>query len=212
MKFKVLGVLVATAAIVASPVHANANLLINGDFEGSTSPTETPPGWTNIGHTEGVFPYSYVNTPAYNGLYFYDIGGFGDPTPNQGDGITQAVATNIGALYKLTFGYSSENISGDTTLRVSIGALDFDYTLLIDGSGAAQKPFTTEDILYFATGASTAISFTVLGPSLGNNDPFIDNVIFTAVEGTVPEPVSLAVLAPALLGLAWIRRRHAGHA
>lgn len=75
------------------------NLIVNGGFETSTngfSPVLTPVGWTNIGHIDGVIPYSNFSTPAYDGLYFYDEGGYGDASNAPGDGIEQTVATVAG--------------------------------------------------------------------------------------------------------------------
>src|SRR5439155_24808568 len=70
------------------------NLLVNGGFEQSTSNLTTPPGWTNIGHTDGVIAYSqFINQPVFEGAEFYDLGGFGGAGGPLGDGIEQAVAT-----------------------------------------------------------------------------------------------------------------------
>lgn len=200
------------ALVAASP--AAANLLVNGDFEASTSQTATPPGWTNIGHTDGVIAYSAFGTPAYNGNYYYDIGGYGGATPSLGDGITQTVATTSG-LYTLTFGFSGENTAGLTTvLDVMIGTQLSQFTIVADNSGVFQRPFQTTSINYLSAGGPTAISFTISSSNgIGSNDPLIDGVSFVLAGpgGAVPEPASWAMLIAGfgLVGAAARRRRAA---
>jgi hypothetical protein len=166
-------------------VTVSDNLLRNGDFETSAngfSTTQTPTGWTNIGHSDGVIPYATFHTPAYNGRYFYDLGGYGSPPGPVGDGIAQTVTTIPGTTYQLTFGLSSEDVKGTSTLRVSLGTSHTDYNLTSTGTYIA-KGFVTKTIKYVATSKETRISFIeVANSSGGNNDPLIDNVIFKPVD------------------------------
>ena len=194
---KLVQLMAVAATIVASATPAAANLLVNGNFEGSSAPTTTPPGWSNIGHIEGVIAYSAFSTPAYDGNYYYDIGGFGGPTPALGDGITQSVTTAIGSAYTLTFGYSGENTLGvSTILEVKIGSLSNLFTIIGTGAGIFKQPFTTASINYTATAASTPIAFTILSSTqVGFNDPLIDGVSFVASStGAIPEPASWALM------------------
>jgi hypothetical protein len=204
---RILSVFCILIAFFCSSLAAQANMMVNGDFEASSSTTVTPTGWTNIGHNDGVIAYSYARTPAYSGLYFYDLGGFGDPTGPAGHGIQQTVATTPGTAYTLTFGLTSEDFSGNSTLEVSIGGITTYLNLTSTGTFLG-KPFTTQTINYVATGASTVISFIEFAnPSGGNNDPLIDNVIFDVASTSVPEPSTLLLLGSGVVGLIGFRRK-----
>ncbi len=210
MNSKVL-IAALTSAMAMASASTASNLLTNGNFEGSTSETTTPPGWTNIGHMDGVIAYSLFGTPAYDGSYYYDIGGFGGALPAGGDGIEQTVATVAGQAYTLTFGLSGENGSGVELADVNIGGKLTQYTLTVDGSGPFKMPFATDTISYVATGPTTTIAFTVdaASPAFGNNDPLIDGVIFSPTG--VPEPTTWAMMLAGfgMAGAAIRRRRTA---
>jgi hypothetical protein len=217
LQMKLLLAACAASALLAAASTASAtNLLVNGDFEASSSDVTTPPGWTNIGHEDGVIPYSAFVTPPYDGLFFYDIGGFGSPLPAPGDGIEQTVTTTPGAHYTLTFGLTHEDGSGPEIADVMIGSQLTQYPLGIDGDGPLKSPFVTHQISYVAAGATTTIAFTVDPASafLGNNDPMIDKVIFSpVVAGGVPEPATWATVLLGLGGMgAVLRRRRASGA
>ena len=187
---------VAMAAATVAPAHA-ANLIVNGDFEASNSPTATPPGWTNIGHTDGVISYANFGTPAYDGKYFYDIGGYGGALPSINDGIMQTIATVIGKSYRLTFGFSGENTQGVTTvLGVTTGGLVTTFTHVGTNAGVFKDPFATTTIDFVASSAATDIKFQIFSSTnIGNNDPLIDAVSVEALQrGGVPEPAAWAMM------------------
>jgi 3D (Asp-Asp-Asp) domain-containing protein len=179
----------------ASSASSGPNLVTNGGFEASTSETTTPPGWTNIGHHEGVIPYSnFPQQPVYQGNNFYDLGGYGDPLGPIGDGIEQTVATVPGTAYTLTFGLSGENTGVSTeTLTVTVGSHATNFPLTPTGTGLFTRPFTTETIKYSATANSTTISFvtTAATNGTGANDPLIDGVVFSAT-GTNTSAIAFA--------------------
>ena len=184
--------LILSVSAIGSPAIA-ANLLVNGDFEASSDPTATPPGWTNIGHSDGVISYGIGPLPAYDGDYFYDLGGYGDASGPVGDGIMQSVATTIGQTYKLTFGLTSEDVKGMSELEVLIGGQSTLFSLSSTGTWFL-KGFETQSITYVATSAMTDIKFIeTANSSGGNNDPLIDKVVFDTAT-PAPEPASWAMM------------------
>lgn len=193
---------VAIAALGAAHSSSAANLIVNGGFEASSDPVTTPPGWTNIGHMDGVIPYSEFGPTPYEGLNYYDEGGFGDAANAPGDGIEQTVNTVAGQRYTLTFGLSGENQSGVEIADVMIGSQLTQFTLTPDGTGTFQRPLTKMTISYIATGSTTTIAFTTdaASTSFGANDPMIDGVDFSAVTGA-PEPGTWALMLIGFAGL-----------
>jgi hypothetical protein len=191
-------VFLSTAILIAALATTSnaANLILNGGFEltnNGYSETLTPVDWTNVGHIDGVIAYSLFGTPAYDGSYFYDLGGFGQPTPNQNDGIEQTVTTSVGSVYTLVFGLTSENGSGNENLNVLVnGSLIQTYALTVNGSyGNLAAPFVTETLSFTASSTSSTILFTVTGAVLGNNDPMIDGISLNlAGNSSVPEPAT----------------------
>lgn len=157
-----------------------------------------------------MIAYSLLGTPAYDGLRYYDLGGFGGTLPGNGDGIQQTVATTALSTYTLQFGLSSENVSGNETLNVLFnGVIANSYALGVDGSGGFHKPFATQILSYTATTNLTTLAFTVTGTTLGTNDPMIDGVSFSpSGTATVPEPSAVLLLLTviAIVGLSFWRK------
>lgn len=187
----------ATLALGASSASAQ-ELIVNGGFEQSTSQTATPTGWTNVGHSDGVITYAAFGTPVYEGINYYDLGGYGDANGPAGDGIQQAVATVLGTSYTLNFGLSSENAQGTSVLQVYFNnVLAGTFTQGIDGTGAFKKAFTLQTLSFTATSALTTIKFIEgVGSNGGNgsNDPLIDGVSFKAAAGAVPETATWGMM------------------
>jgi hypothetical protein len=219
LKIAILATLV-TATLASQNAQAS-ELIVNGGFEASSSNFTTPPGWTNIGHQDGVLQYATTapNITPYQGLNFYSLDGAGDNGVFiANDGITQSVATVTGASYQLTFGLSGENGPGGiTTLAVTIGSQTTDFTITSDSSSFFNKPFSTMTINYVAASADTAISFIETASNDGgNNDALIDGVSFQgpAVTSAVPEPSTWAMMILGFAGVGFMayRRKNNGPA
>jgi hypothetical protein len=208
-KIAILAALVA--ATLASESAQAVELIVNGGFEASSSHFTTPPGWTNVGHEDGVLQYAAIGQPVYQGLNFYSLDGAGDNGVfRAGDGITQSVATVSGAAYQLQFGLSDENGPGGiTTLDVTIGSQTTVFTLTADGSGFFSMPLTTQTINYVATSAVTAISFIETASNDGgNNDALIDGVSFQGpAVSAVPEPSTWAMMILGFCGVGFMAYR-----
>ena len=198
--------LLAAVALSTSP-FARANLITNGGFEASNSPIATPTGWVNIGHSDGIITYAAFGTPAYEGLNYYDLGGYGGSGGPIGDGIGQSFATVLGQTYTVTFGLSAENLSGDETLTVTAGSASVDYLLVVDGTGLFKRAFTTETFDFTATSAMTSLSFVHTAGEGGSNDPMIDGVSVELSTAAIPEPETYALMLGGLGLLAFARKR-----
>jgi PEP-CTERM motif len=218
-KIAILAALLAAA--LASESAQAVELIVNGGFEASSNNFTTPPGWTNVGHEDGVLQYATTapNITPYQGLNFYSLDGAGDNGVFiAGDGITQSVATVIGANYQLNFGLSGENGPGGiTTLAVTIGSQTTDFTITSDASFFFNKAFTLTTINYVATSANTAISFIETASNDGgNNDALIDGVSFQgpSVTSAVPEPSTWAMMILGFCGVGFMayRRKQNGSA
>lgn len=202
--------LLLAATILGASMGAHAALVVNGGFEASSSPTTTPPGWFNIGHSDGIITYAAFGTPAYEGVNYYDLGGYGNASGPIGDGIAQTFATTIGSTYTVTFGLSAENQSGTETLTAAAEGVSVDYVLTPDGSGTFHRPFATQSFEFVASSVSSTLSFIHTAGPGGANDPMIDGVTVELATQAIPEPETYALM---LAGLgasgAVVRRRKA---
>ena len=186
--------LMGMALLPCLAVHA-ANLLTNPGFvpaNPNSYPDYTasaPPGWTNIGASNGPMALGLISTltngavgpmQPYNGnAFMYDLGGFANPNPNVGDGLTQTFATRPGHRYRLTFGHNAEAAgskvfeTGTDALRVQVGGVDQTYASPYDrnntGYGQAccawQGAWTQRVLDFVASATSTRLAFAVASVS-----------------------------------------------
>ncbi len=219
----------AAALAIAAPAAAQ-NLAVNGSFE---TPDQVPTGytdylvgssaitgWTIVG-VRGTY-VSLVDSaydgnpgfafPARDGTQWLDLAGFSDNAPN---GVQQAVATEIGASYLLSFYVG--NVSGGpgnafgTQSSVGVefgsGGTDFACTNTIAGSTLTWQRCSQR---FVASQASTLFTLRNLDPTSDFSNAVDDFSIVRIVAG-VPEPSTWALLIAgfAMVGSALRRRRPA---
>jgi hypothetical protein len=218
----------AIAAALAS-TGASANLLSNGSFEGAGSAANAAfgagstaiTGWVVIGSAsnpnaniqwiDNVNPYGTA-TPF--GSAFIDLTGLSDSAPYAG--LLAGFTTTPGTSYSVTFslGYDNGSTIGNfggpvSALASVVGSTLQSFTTSAAGTGNQWQSFEYD---FVADSTSSVIQFfgNTGGVFIG-----LDNVDVEAIAavtpptgGTVPEPMSLALLG--LGGVAaWNARRKA---
>jgi hypothetical protein len=219
---------IAAAATIGSATPAlAANLLVNGDFE-LPQPSEDSfivfgagasfPGWTVMGanKTNAVqllsSDYSEVNIRfnAESGFASMDLSGGGNAGPKSG--ISQAVATQIGQAYDLSFwiGNADGTHNGNYALPSTVG-LQINDGPLLTYTNSAISPGRTDWLLvgasFVATGNQTRISFFNETP-LADAETGLDNVTLSAAPSAAPEPDSWALMILGFGGAGLLLRRH----
>jgi len=209
---------VTAALCIAAPAFAS-NLVSNGSFEGpnivgggyvlySTGSTAIT-GWTVLGPVNDsvqLTPDTYAGLKADDARQWVDLTGiYGYDKGLKSDAIT----TQIGATYHLSFAVGNYLPFGASTLGVSL-------------NGGAEQLFTNTSLAVTATSPmnwasfgfdwvadSTTTHISFLGRAngaLSNNGGIgLDSVSLTLVP--VPEPQTWALLAAGLLTLTGLRRR-----
>jgi hypothetical protein len=94
---------------------AGPNLLLNGGFEAGPVAANAPTSWTYLNSFGAAFAGVVANAAgqAHTGSNYYF-----DGAVQAYDGITQAISTNVGALYNISF-WLNDNSTLSTFSRVS---------------------------------------------------------------------------------------------
>ena len=209
---------------------SGVNVLLNGDFESSTSSTTPGSGFS----TElGTINYAGPGGGGSNSIVGRGVNNWGqvgsrvfyvaDPSNHLGEGsannlalldgnpaggtdqITQAgISLTVGQA--VTLELTSFALDGDNTMFASL----FDGTNTIDLLGAGVTIISTDNATQIVNGGSHVVPATGvytltiwMDQTAGNNHGFIDNVSLDAV----PEPSSTLLLGLACLGLTLRRRK-----
>ncbi len=199
---KVLLLAPLAAVVSLLSLTAQANIVTNGNFLGSTS-CDSAPGWTFTAAASGS-DFCY-DTTARSGAgllsgYAGDYANFGAVNYPLDDEISQALSTVAGDTYAISFWLS--NNSGPNNFFGWFGGTEF---LSLNDSPTFGWTEYTESAV--ATSSSTTLAF------YGSNDPSWYSlaevsVVETSAVVAVPEPGTLALFGAALFGATlWLRRR-----
>ncbi len=180
-----------------------ANLIVNGSFESPSVGTNwanfangAVPGWNDTSGSDGIeIDYSpVIGGIAYDGNQSMEVDATTFDTVSQ-----TVVGLTVGDQYRLFWAYGDRPGSGPQQLNVYFGGnlvtTDSD-TSVTDGN--ASLVWFPQSFLVTATSTSEVLSFAAVNvgglPSYGNE---IDGVSLSEV----PEPATLPLVAPALIGL-----------
>lgn len=185
---------VTLAALFASA--ANANMIVNGDFEQPLGGEWTRSG--NLNRSSAVAFYQ-PSEGAWGILW-----NSGENTPN--GSLSQNVITTAGGLYRLEFDFGKYfSGAGTASLLVTVNSITNKVllnTTVADSTGATG-PDIHDPFAFEFTADSTLIALSFRDTTVGGSsfDAALDNVRLTLV----PEPSAVGVLA--LAGMAAARRR-----
>jgi hypothetical protein len=222
-KGQVLGILVVVALMLlvgAAPASADSNLILNGNFAaGNTGFTSS----YTYGNVTGGDTYYIATSPASAPGAYPDWGTFTGPTgsgnmliANGGAGAvwSETVAVTANTTYTFTYwGAEVDASSGsvpDLELAINgtnLGAEDFPSKSPSNGGSWTEYSFTWNS----GSNTTAVLSLTDLNTQFDYNDFAITNLSFSAPPTTpTPEPGTLLLLVPSLLGLGLVRRRFDG--
>jgi len=219
-----MNVLFSVLAVAALTVgSAHANLIANGSFESGAFVNEgndtmsLPAGstvitdWTVVADTTAwIGPTNPFGLSANDGSFFLDLTNYQVGAPFAG--MSQTIATTVGATYSLSFDLGSSTFWGRPD-SITASAAGTAQTFTAPSTGS-NNDWQRVSMQFLATAATTTV---LLQGASGFNYIGLDNIDVEFVSGPgpgpgpvpVPEPTTLALLGLALAGLASSRRcRH----
>lgn len=173
--------------------HAG-ELVVNGGFETILDGGEGPsiaPGWTFQAAPDGS-DFHYDGAP----LSGSNAASFGGTTSGSYDIISQVIPTTPGTLYTFSFWLNAGSGEG----------LDNGEIVSWDGTQVLHLTNFVQDYTFYHFNVSASTENTTISFA-GYNTPDWNNLDDVSVGSGVPEPASFLLLAPALIGLAALRRK-----
>lgn len=188
--------------LMAITTQANANLIVNGDFESTTQYAGVPIGWVVYGFNERS-PAAYTGTnvvPPASGSWALDLGPSGVDEENGGT-ISQTFSLSAPGTYAFSFDYTNEE---NHALRLA----DFEWFLTgavtdsatLTGVGGGYQNFSKSYVVSSPGDVTVGFQDIISGQPY---DAVIDNVTFVSV----PEPSSCVMVLIGMIGLGFRRRR-----
>jgi hypothetical protein len=192
---------------------AQANLLVNGSFEsgafvnqgsdtmslaaGSTIVT----GWTVVTDTTAwIGPANPFSLSASDGSYFLDLSNYQVFGPFAG--MSQSIATQAGATYRLSFDLGGSNRWGrPDSINASAAGTSETFTTPDTGTDNDWYASTMD---FVATSNTTTV---VLQGTSGVNYIGLDNAAVEFVSAPIPEPAAWALMLSGMLGISLAARR-----
>jgi len=216
--------LAATAAALGAsqPAAAATNLVVNGGFEKPVDSSgasiviyaggePTGFGWTvtegsvDVHNTNG--PFGGEPDPAGAGVGALDLIGLGDK-----GGIAQSFATQIGAVYVLTFDYANNPFGPSASMNFGVRGASgnlFSQNVTHSGSVLPAMNWTHYTFEFTATEAMSTLFFTNTA-GFTSGGIYLDNVSVIGPDpAAVPEPGAWALMIAGfgLAGTALRQRR-----
>ena len=217
-------ILAVLGAVVAAST-ANANLLVNGSFESGAFVNQgsdtmslaagsgTISGWTVVTDTTAwIGPSNPFGLSASDGSYFLDLTNYQTGAPFAG--MSQAIATTPGATYTLSFDLGSSTFWGrPDAITASAAGTSATFSAPLTGGNNDWQHVS------MAFTASSALTTVLLQGVTGWQYIGLDNASVDLVSGpgpgpapdpgSVPEPVSWALMLAAMAALGATTRRRA---
>jgi hypothetical protein len=223
-------VVALVASLALSPAFAT-NLLSNGGFElpalggGYTNyiaGSQAIAGWTVVDLTPGGdnevsivtnAAFGQAGVIAHAGNQMMDLTG----VVGRGKGVvSNAVATEVGAHYRLNFALGEFYVAGQGSFGVAAvdlainGVFQQQFVNPVSLTGPGSD-WVMQQFDFTATSTSTRIQITnsqnLAHSNLGTG---LDSVSLERVQAPVPEPQGWALMAAGLAGLGFITRRRRG--
>lgn len=185
-----------TALLIAATGSANANLIVNGDFETIVGALPAAGGYRTInagstditGWTVGEISVDIIKVPGYGAINSFSIDLAGSPGPGS---LSQSFNAILGTTYTLNWDLSE---NGGTALTV-----DFLGNTTVYATGTVGP----QSLSYVAQSTqSYELKFT---SGSGNGGPVLDNIVVEAMA--VPEPGTAALVLASLGMVGWQSRR-----
>jgi len=198
-----LGKIAGLALLCVTSVCAG---VVNGSFEQPITssfiydPLDPTLAWTFTGRS-GVAANTFFTGPVPDGTQAAFVQQFADQTGSNLSSITQSLTGLTLTPMTLSFYIASRPGNSSNPVVVTYGSQN------LGTFTPASTAFSIVSINFTPTATSGSLGFKSAALTAGDLDTAIDNVTLTASAPSAPEPASLILFVPALIGVFCLRRR-----